>query len=76
MRVGSITSLYSIVVYKKIKGCQLKRKIYIVYSVYQTHMVKETTIKLSADFKRWLDSVGRKGDTYEDIIKSIILYVP
>ena len=39
-------------------------------------MVKETTIKLSADFKRWLDSVGRKGNTYEDIIKSIIFKLP
>jgi len=39
-------------------------------------MVKETTIKLSADFKRWLDSVGQKGDTYEDIIKSIIFKLP
>ncbi len=39
-------------------------------------MVKETTIKLSADFKRWLNSVGRKGDTYEDIIKAIIFKLP
>lgn len=35
-------------------------------------MTKETAIKLSEDFKRWLDSVGRKGETYEDVIKSII----
>ena len=35
-------------------------------------MVKETAIKLSEDFKMWLDSVGKKGETYEDIIKLII----
>jgi len=39
-------------------------------------MAKETAIKLSEDFKRWLDSVGRKGETYEDVIKSIIFKLP
>lgn len=39
-------------------------------------MVKETAIKLSEDFKIWLDSVGRKGETYEDVIKSIIFKLP
>lgn len=35
-------------------------------------MVKETAIKLSRDFKSLLDSVGRKGETYEDVIKRLI----
>ena len=35
-------------------------------------MAKETTIKLTEDFKKWLNSVGKKGETYEDVIKSII----
>ncbi|MEK6913291.1 MAG: hypothetical protein AABW47_01315 [Nanoarchaeota archaeon] len=35
-------------------------------------MAKETAIKLSEDFKKWLGSMGKKGETYEDIIKSII----
>jgi hypothetical protein len=39
-------------------------------------MVKETAIKLSEDFKKWLDSVGKKGETYEDIIKYIIFKLP
>jgi len=39
-------------------------------------MAKETAIKLSEDFKRWLDSVGRKGETYEDVIKAIIFKLP
>ncbi len=39
-------------------------------------MVKEAAIKLSEDFKRWLDSVGKKGETYEDVIKSIIFKIP
>jgi len=39
-------------------------------------MVKETTIKLSIDFKRWLESWGGKGQTYEDVIKSIIFELP
>ena len=39
-------------------------------------MAKETAIKLSEDFKSWLDSVGRKGETYEDVIKSIIFKLP
>ena len=39
-------------------------------------MAKETAIKLSEDFKKWLDSVGRKGETYEDVIKSIIFKLP
>lgn len=39
-------------------------------------MVKETAIKLSEDFKRWLDTVGRKGETYEDVIKAIIFKLP
>lgn len=39
-------------------------------------MAKETAIKLSEDFKRWLDSVGRKGETYEDVIKAIIFELP
>jgi mRNA-degrading endonuclease YafQ of YafQ-DinJ toxin-antitoxin module len=39
-------------------------------------MAKETAIKLSKDFKRWLDSVGRKGETYEDVIKAIIFNLP
>ncbi len=39
-------------------------------------MAKETAIKLSEDFKMWLDSVGRKGETYEDIIKLVIFKLP
>jgi len=39
-------------------------------------MVKETAIKLSEDFKRWLDSIGRKRETYEDVIRSIIFKLP
>jgi len=39
-------------------------------------MAKETAIKLSEDFKKWLDSVGKKGETYEDVIKSIIFKLP
>ena len=39
-------------------------------------MAKETAIKLSEDFKIWLDSVGRKGETYEDVIKAIIFKLP
>jgi len=39
-------------------------------------MAKETAIKLSEDFKRWLDSVGKKGETYEDVIKAIIFKLP
>ncbi len=39
-------------------------------------MVKETAIKLSEDFKRWLDLMGKKGETYEDVIKSIIFKLP
>tara|TARA_Y100000310_G_C20454104_1_gene702196 strand:- start:167 stop:373 length:207 start_codon:yes stop_codon:yes gene_type:complete len=39
-------------------------------------MAKETAIKLSEDFKKWLDSMGRKGETYEDVIKSIIFKLP
>jgi len=39
-------------------------------------MTKETAIKLSADFKRWLDSVGIKGETYEDVIIKLIFKLP
>ncbi len=39
-------------------------------------MAKETAIKLSESFKKWLESVGRKGETYEDVIKSIIFKLP
>lgn len=34
--------------------------------------MKETTIKLSKEFKRLLDSQGKKGETYEDIIIRLI----
>ena len=39
-------------------------------------MAKETAIKLSEDFKEWLNSVGKKGESYEDVIKSIIFKLP
>jgi hypothetical protein len=39
-------------------------------------MQKETAIKLSEDFKRWLNSVGKKGETYEDVIKELIFKMP
>ncbi len=39
-------------------------------------MAKETAIKISKEFKIWLDSVGKKGETYEDVIKSIIFKLP
>jgi len=39
-------------------------------------MAKETAIKLSDDFKIWLNSVSRKGETYEDVIKALIFKLP
>ncbi len=39
-------------------------------------MKKETAIKLSEDFKMWLGSVGKKGETYEDVIKAAIFKLP
>jgi len=32
----------------------------------------ETTIKLDKNFKEWLKNHGKKGETYQDIIKRLI----
>jgi hypothetical protein len=31
-----------------------------------------TTIKITREFKNYLESVGQKGETYEDVIKRLI----
>jgi len=35
-------------------------------------MVMDTTIKLDIKFKEWLSKKGKKGETYQDIIKRLI----
>lgn len=32
----------------------------------------DTTIKLNREFKEWLKKKGKKGETYQDIIKRLI----
>lgn len=32
----------------------------------------DTTIKLDKKFKKWLENKGKKGETYQDIIKRLI----
>ena len=33
-----------------------------------------TTIRISQEFKDWLDKQGAKGDTYEDILRRLCKY--
>jgi len=35
-------------------------------------MVMDTLIKLDSEFKKWLASKGKKGETYQDVIKRLI----
>jgi predicted DNA-binding protein len=34
--------------------------------------IKKTSIQLSFETKRELDNIGKKGETYEDIIKRLL----
>ncbi len=35
-------------------------------------MAKTTTIQISKEFKDYLDSVGKKNETYEEVLKRLI----
>jgi hypothetical protein len=34
--------------------------------------MERTSIQVSKDFKNWLESKGKKGESYEDIIKRLL----
>lgn len=48
------------------------RKFYIVVIVIIVTMT--TTIQVTNEFKDWLEQQGKKGETYEDILKRLIKY--
>ncbi len=36
--------------------------------------VKSETIRLSSDFKDWLEGQGKKGETFEDVLRRLLRY--